>query len=151
MPGAPPFETVGELGHALAGTTSLVGAESLADSARLLEETARAGQEALRQMERHAARARALAGVCRDGAVQMRQMLALELDKRTGRGAGDLRAPGASAPRAGRRARVGVRGQRAVSQAAADTAAATLADGPPGPDEVSELPDTFEFAERRRR
>ena len=60
--GRSPFETVAELGHALAGTTALVGAQSLADSARLLEETARAGQEALRQMELHAARARAAGG-----------------------------------------------------------------------------------------
>src|SRR5205814_1097435 len=51
-------------------------------SARLLEETARSGEESLRQMAWHAARAQRLAGLCADGAQQMRRMLALELDKR---------------------------------------------------------------------
>jgi chemosensory pili system protein ChpA (sensor histidine kinase/response regulator) len=77
-----PFDASADLAHALTGTTSLVGAQSLVDSARLLEQTARAGQESLRQMEIHGARARALAGICRDGAAQMREMLTFELNKR---------------------------------------------------------------------
>jgi chemosensory pili system protein ChpA (sensor histidine kinase/response regulator) len=80
--GRSPFEAMVDLGHALRGTTALVGAQSLTDTARLLEETARMGQESLRQMELHAARARVLGSICRDGALQMRQMLAMELTRR---------------------------------------------------------------------
>jgi chemosensory pili system protein ChpA (sensor histidine kinase/response regulator) len=80
--GRPPFVALGELGHSLAGTTALVGAESLATSAHLLEDAARAGQESLRLAELHASRARALAALCLDGATQMREMLRLELDRR---------------------------------------------------------------------
>src|SRR4051794_40045218 len=81
-PGRPPFVQLGELGHTLVGTTSLVGADSLATTAHLLEETARSGQEELRLMEQHASRARELAAVCLEGATQMREMLRLELDRR---------------------------------------------------------------------
>src|SRR6476659_2525304 len=80
--GRPPFVALGELGHTLVGTTSLVGAESLSTSAHLLEEAARSGQESLRLMELHANRARELAALCLDGVTQMREMLRLELDKR---------------------------------------------------------------------
>ncbi len=80
--GRSPFDALADLAHALLGTTALVGAQSLSDTARLLEETARSGQEAIREMEAQAARARALGWACRDGALQMRQMLAQELDKR---------------------------------------------------------------------
>jgi chemosensory pili system protein ChpA (sensor histidine kinase/response regulator) len=79
----PAFVTLGESGHAIAGTTALVGVSSLNASARLLEETARAGEESLRQAAWHAERARLLAGVCADGAKQMRQMLTLELAARS--------------------------------------------------------------------
>src|SRR6478672_1464654 len=68
----PAFEAAAELGHALVGTTALVGAESLAGSGRLLEELAGAGAESLRQMALHAERASHYARLCADGAVQMR-------------------------------------------------------------------------------
>jgi chemosensory pili system protein ChpA (sensor histidine kinase/response regulator) len=81
--GRPAFTVLGECGHALAGTTALVSATSLSDSARFLEGAAHEGEESLRQMAYHAGRARRLARICAEGADQMRQMLVLELEKRS--------------------------------------------------------------------
>ena len=78
----PAFATLADLGHAIFGTSALVGAESLHESARAIEELARAGSDAVAEMEAGAARARAIASACADGAQAMRQMLADELDRR---------------------------------------------------------------------
>ena len=44
--GRPAFQTLADLAHAIYGTSALVGAGSLRDSARVLEELASAGAEA---------------------------------------------------------------------------------------------------------
>jgi chemosensory pili system protein ChpA (sensor histidine kinase/response regulator) len=80
--GRPAFDAMGDAGHALLGTTRLVGVTSLSESARVLEETSRAGQEAVRQLLAQATRVRALAEVASEGALQMKEMLALELAKK---------------------------------------------------------------------
>src|SRR5687767_14578485 len=72
--------TVGDVGHAIFGTTSHGGAGSLRESARALEELARAGDDALDRFERAATAARGIAEACIDGAARMRQMLANELE-----------------------------------------------------------------------
>ncbi len=46
------FTAVADLGHAIYGTTSLVGVESLRESARALEELAHAGKLALERLQR---------------------------------------------------------------------------------------------------
>jgi chemosensory pili system protein ChpA (sensor histidine kinase/response regulator) len=69
-------------GHAIYGSTSLVGAGSLSSSARLLEELSQRGAEALRLSQELARRAREAALLCSAGVGQMRELLALELDHR---------------------------------------------------------------------
>jgi chemosensory pili system protein ChpA (sensor histidine kinase/response regulator) len=80
--GRPAFGAMSNVGHAIVGTTSLVGTESLHGTARVLEELADVGEAALAEMEQAAERARAIAELCVQGAAQMRQMLALELEHR---------------------------------------------------------------------
>ncbi|HVR61311.1 MAG TPA: Hpt domain-containing protein [Polyangia bacterium] len=79
----PAFAVIGDLGHAIGGTASLVGADSLADSAHALEVLAQRGQEAFADLDRCVARARRAAELCADGVQQMRVMLGLELDHRS--------------------------------------------------------------------
>ena len=77
------FESISELGHAIVGTTSLVGADSLTDSARALEDLALRGHEALLELDRCLSKARRAAELCSEGARRMRGMLDLELGKRS--------------------------------------------------------------------
>src|SRR6185436_1929865 len=81
--GRPIFEAIADFGHALGGTTSLVGADSLTESAHALEELARGGQEAIQDLERCAARAQQAARLCLTGAQHMRTMLEKELEGQT--------------------------------------------------------------------
>lgn len=77
--GAPLFEKVGDFAHAVSGTSSLVQANSLAESARMLEHLAGKGLEEVRAIEAHAKEARRIAQHCAEGATEMRAMLDLEL------------------------------------------------------------------------
>src|SRR5438045_1629596 len=81
--GRPIFEAIADFGHAVGGTTALVGADSLTDSAHTLEDLARGGQAALLELERCAARAQQAARLCLEGVKHMRSMLELELAGRT--------------------------------------------------------------------
>lgn len=74
------FTPIEECGHAVHGTSSLVSARSLAQSAELLEQLAGQGHRALGAMALEAARARLIAELCIEGASAMRSMLELELD-----------------------------------------------------------------------
>src|SRR5262245_15898612 len=80
--GRPAFQSLADLAHAIYGTSALVGAGSLRDSARVLEELAAAGVDAVRQIEEAAARARAVATACAEGVTRMRRMLFVELGHR---------------------------------------------------------------------
>ncbi len=77
--GTPLFEKVGDFAHAISGTSSLVQAGSLAESARMLEHLAGKGLEEVRAIEAHAKEARRIAQHCAEGAAEMRSMLELEL------------------------------------------------------------------------
>ena len=77
--GRPYFELIGDDSHNLDGTTGLVGAQSIAGTARLLEDLAGQGQAACVQIAELAARARMIASICAEGAEAMREMLQLEL------------------------------------------------------------------------
>lgn len=68
--------------HAVYGTTSLVGARSMAGSARMVEELAQRGAAELRRAGAHALRARQVAEACQAAAAAMGRMLELELEKR---------------------------------------------------------------------
>lgn len=81
--GRPLFEAISEFGHAVVGTTSLVGADSLTDSARVLEDLALRGHEAFVELDRCLSKARRAANLCSEGAKRMRYMLDLELGKRS--------------------------------------------------------------------
>jgi len=81
--GRPLFEAISEFGHAVVGTTSLVGADSLTDSARVLEDLALRGHEAFVELDRCLSKARRAAHLCSEGAKRMRYMLELELGKRS--------------------------------------------------------------------
>jgi chemosensory pili system protein ChpA (sensor histidine kinase/response regulator) len=80
--GRPLFESISEMGHAIVGTTALVGADSLTDSARALEDLALRGHEAFVELDRCLSKARRAAELCSEGARRMRGMLELELAKR---------------------------------------------------------------------
>lgn len=75
----PLFEKVGDFAHAITGTSSLVSANSLAESARMLEHLAGKGLEEVRAVEAHAKEARRIANHCAESATEMRAMLDLEL------------------------------------------------------------------------
>jgi chemosensory pili system protein ChpA (sensor histidine kinase/response regulator) len=77
------FEAIGEFGHAIVGTTSLVGADSLTDSARALEGLALRGHQAFVDLDGCVSRARRAAELCAEGARRMRGMLDLELERRS--------------------------------------------------------------------
>ena len=78
----PLFEAIADRAHAVTGTGSLVGASSLAESARRLEALGRDGQIALNRAREQLARAVQIAQLCGKGAEAMEGMLALELDHR---------------------------------------------------------------------
>ncbi|MFO0744405.1 MAG: Hpt domain-containing protein [Myxococcota bacterium] len=73
------LDKVADAGHSIAGTSSLVGVGSIANTARLIEELVAKGQSALATIAAQAARARHLAGLCKDGAGALSAMLELEL------------------------------------------------------------------------
>src|SRR3954469_11692008 len=75
---APSFRAIEEAGHAIYGTSSLVGADSLATSAKLIEELALRGQELLELAAHYGERARRIASLALSGAAEMRGMLDLE-------------------------------------------------------------------------
>jgi len=81
-PGGAAFSRLEDDFHTIYGTTMLVGAESLASCAEQLERLARAGEQALRELEFHRLRARKIAELCLETAHQMRPMLELELAHR---------------------------------------------------------------------
>ncbi len=68
--------------HAVYGTTSLVGARSMAGSARMVEQLAQRGAAELRRAGAHALRARQVVEACQAAAAAMGRMLELELEKR---------------------------------------------------------------------
>ena len=77
------FETIGDHGHAIYGTSRLVQAGSLADSAAGLEALAQRGRDELARAVVHLSRAREIAGAIVGGAGDMLAMLSLELDHRS--------------------------------------------------------------------
>jgi chemosensory pili system protein ChpA (sensor histidine kinase/response regulator) len=78
----PMFQDIGDHGHAIHGTTSLVDASSLSSSAELLERLALLGRDDLARAARHLERAREIAKTIAAGAGDMLAMLSLELDSR---------------------------------------------------------------------
>ncbi|HLL24823.1 MAG TPA: hypothetical protein VK427_21970, partial [Kofleriaceae bacterium] len=78
----PIFQAVGDHGHAIYGTSRLVSARSLADSAARLESLAHAGRDELSRALQHLSRARDIAGTLVGGAGDMLAMLSLELEHR---------------------------------------------------------------------
>jgi len=78
----PGFAMLGDLGHAIYGTSGLVGASSLHESARALEDLARLGEAEVAKIEEAQAKARAIAKACGEGVAHMRRMLFIELDHR---------------------------------------------------------------------
>jgi chemotaxis protein histidine kinase CheA len=118
--GRPIFEAVADLGHAISGTAALVDARSLSDSAGTLEDLARAGQEAVRELERWAARARRVAELCLEGTQRMRTMLDLELASRAEEARSESRQWIDSVRASGQMASVGVAGDHAGAPADQD-------------------------------
>jgi chemosensory pili system protein ChpA (sensor histidine kinase/response regulator) len=78
----PRFLTIGEQSHAIFGTSRLVSAQSLAESASRMETLAHHGREQLRRALRHLAVAREVAAALVGGSTDMLEMLSLELDGR---------------------------------------------------------------------
>src|SRR4051812_37260488 len=66
-----PFKVMEEAGHAIYGTSALVSAESLASSARLVEELAEEGARELALAVKHMDRARTIAEGVAAGAAEM--------------------------------------------------------------------------------
>lgn len=81
-PQASEFSVVGEAGHALYGTTALVGADSIATTAKYIEHLAGLGQREAQLAAYYAERARSLAQLMNSGCTEMVQMLQLELAKK---------------------------------------------------------------------
>src|SRR5262245_48069104 len=77
--GRPAFEAIADHGHTIAGTSGLVRATGLAETARVLEDLAAAGGEAMRQAERHAASAARIGELCAEGARVLARVLDFEL------------------------------------------------------------------------
>lgn len=74
------FSGVGDDGHALFGTTSLVGADSIAMTARVVEDLAARGRTLAAEAAQRAEGARLIADLLRRAASEMRTMLDLELE-----------------------------------------------------------------------
>lgn len=74
---------VSDAGHAIYGTSGLVGVESLSSSAATIERLAEQADYELRLAEKHRTRARDLMNVCIEGAREMAAMLELELEHRS--------------------------------------------------------------------
>jgi len=141
--GRPIFEAIADFGHALGGTTSLVGADSLTESAHALEELARGGQQALAELVRCAARAQQAARLCLTGAQHMRTMLEKELIGETSQALWEslewfetLTREGVPVGRSG----------RSASPATAEAVAPPLVEPGTPPEESSFQEDLFAFA-----
>jgi chemosensory pili system protein ChpA (sensor histidine kinase/response regulator) len=80
--GRPEFTAVSRACHTIYGTSSLVEARSLYESARLLHIAGNLGEECLRAIDDQLKLVRGLAVVVRHGAEALDRMLALELDHR---------------------------------------------------------------------
>jgi chemosensory pili system protein ChpA (sensor histidine kinase/response regulator) len=78
--GAASFRSLGDCFHTVYGTSTLVGAKSLSDTAKRLERLAELADAALEKSAAERARARSIAALCVEGAAEMRVMLALELE-----------------------------------------------------------------------
>lgn len=78
-PGSRGFASLGDFFHSLYGTSMLVGARSLAETAGRLERLSEAGLATLQKIESQQQEVRELARVCLAGATEMRGMLQLEL------------------------------------------------------------------------
>jgi chemosensory pili system protein ChpA (sensor histidine kinase/response regulator) len=87
--GIPGFEAVNHACHAIFGTSALVSARSLAESARLIEILSDVGKDATDEIERRARIGRSLGEACIEGAQALARMLDLELAHR-GREAWDV-------------------------------------------------------------
>jgi chemosensory pili system protein ChpA (sensor histidine kinase/response regulator) len=81
--GIPGFEAVSQACHAIFGTSALVDARSLAESARLLEILTSVGKGTLAELEKQARLSRSLGEACVEGADALARMLALELEHRS--------------------------------------------------------------------
>jgi chemosensory pili system protein ChpA (sensor histidine kinase/response regulator) len=81
--GIPGFDAVTQACHAIFGTSALVSARSMAESARLLEILAVVGSDALQQIEKQARVSRSLGEACLEGAQALGRMLELELDHKS--------------------------------------------------------------------
>jgi chemosensory pili system protein ChpA (sensor histidine kinase/response regulator) len=80
--GIPGFEAVNHACHAIFGTSALVSARSLAESARLIEILSGVGKDATDEIERRARIGRSLGEACIEGAHALARMLDLELAHR---------------------------------------------------------------------
>lgn len=74
------FHAIGDAAHSIYGTSALVGAQSIAETAGSIQKLAELGRQELATAMTHLARARELALIAKEGAGEMRTMLALELD-----------------------------------------------------------------------
>jgi chemosensory pili system protein ChpA (sensor histidine kinase/response regulator) len=74
------FQRIADAGHTIAGTSGLVSADSIHESALLLESLAEGARAAMSGVVAALEQARRAMDVCRDGAKQMRAMVTLELD-----------------------------------------------------------------------
>jgi chemosensory pili system protein ChpA (sensor histidine kinase/response regulator) len=79
LPDGQGFALLGDLFHTLYGTSMLVGARSLADTAGRLERLSESGAATLQRIVSQQQEVRELAKVCLAGAQEMRGMLSLEL------------------------------------------------------------------------
>src|SRR5262245_35273911 len=86
--GEPPsllhFVTIAEQSHAIYGTSRLVSAQSLADSAARMEALAHRGRDQLSRALRHLGAVRDIAAAMAGGSTDMLAMLSLELDAQPG-------------------------------------------------------------------
>ena len=78
----PGFDAISHACHAIFGTSALVSARSMAESARLLEILTTVGKDALAEIERNGRIGRSLGEACVEGAQALARMLELELDHR---------------------------------------------------------------------
>jgi len=79
LPDSQSFRLLGDLFHTLYGTSMLVGARSLAETAGRLEQLSESGAALLQRIVSQHHEVRELAKVCLTGAAEMRGMLRLEL------------------------------------------------------------------------
>ncbi len=73
------FEALASYGHAIYGSSSLIGLQSMMSVSHALEDMASRGHEALAQLEAQVSQVRGLANLCETSASALRAMLELEL------------------------------------------------------------------------